>query len=147
MTTPPKHHAALAVHHALINPDATITFEIPPTWWMSANRHTKNHQYLGTLRRNLHALAVARARQEGLRAFDSACLVWEISYPKGTAWTTGDPTNTTPTTKPLLDGLVKAGIFPDDSPAYIAGEFFTRGPNHKDRSGHTVTLHIKEIEK
>lgn len=127
--------------------NTSIRFEIPAQWWMSANRPITDHGHRARLRSNLHSLAIVRAHQEHLRSFDRAALTWEISYPKGTGLKTGDPTNATPTTKPLLDGLVKARIFPDDCPLYITAETFTRGPNHETRRGHTVTLHIHPTTK
>lgn len=119
-----------------------ISFSIPREWWMSANRPITDHGYRARLRSNLHQLAMLRARQGHIPAYERAALTWEISYPKGTSYKTGDPTNAHPTTKALLDGLVKAGIFPDDSPAYITSETFTRGVNLTHRHSHTVTLHI-----
>lgn len=138
-------HLALAVKGALVRPDAVISFEIPRDMWLTANRHISNHRYLAVLRSHLHGLAMSRARAEGLRSFESAVLVWHVAYPKGTSYRRGDPANALPTTKSLLDGLVKAGVFPDDSPAYVRLEATHRAPNLQVRSLHTITLHIKEM--
>lgn len=44
-----------------------------------------------------------------------------------------DPPNWWPTVKPLIDGLVDAGLLPDDSSEYIWRTSFQRG-RHEDRA-------------
>ena len=54
---------------------------------------------------------------------------WTVRYPKGVRRDKGDPANAHPTTKALLDGLVRAEVLEDDGPLFVVAETFRRGPN------------------
>lgn len=119
----------------------TLTFTIPPTCWMSANRQVPNHGYRRKLVSEVHAIVTAehhRARPEPITGPVAAH--WEIRYPKGVGWTKGDAANSLPTTKACLDALVDCGLLEDDGPQHITSETFTRGPNLDRPRDHEITL-------
>lgn len=61
------------------------------------------------------AQQLRRAANDG-RRFPPCKLEWVFTYPGGN---TPDPDNLGATTKPLLDGLVEAGLWPNDSSVFV----------------------------
>lgn len=58
-----------------------------------------------------------------------------ISKPRGGRW---DPNNLWPTIKALVDGIVDAGLIPDDDHEHLIGPDMRRGP----KAPAAITLHI-----
>lgn len=60
-----------------------------------------------------------------------------------------DPLNWAPTVKPLLDGLVDAGVLPDDDAAHLEGPYLTtdptRSPRRLGRATTTIVLRVYDI--
>ena len=119
----------------------SLVFLVPPRLWLTSNRHHTNLGALSALRGGLHdlaALTVAQARPEPITGPVDA--VWTIRYPKGVRTDKGEASNSQPTCKALLDGIVRAGVLPDDGPRWIASETYRRGPNLAEARLHSVAL-------
>lgn len=56
-----------------------------------------------------------------------------------------DPANWYPTVKPLIDGLVDAGILPDDDSKHIEQVIFTHGRSQCEKGHTNIILSFEEI--
>lgn len=114
----------------------TLTIDIPPNEWMSAN--DRGHWAAKAKRtRALRHRAAWAARQARLTVPTPVLVVAHIGYPRNGK---ADPGNAAPTVKALLDGLTDAGVWPDDDSTHVIGPDYRRGPK-TDRAGwHAVTL-------
>lgn len=60
-----------------------------------------------------------------------------------------DPLNWAPTIKPLIDGLVDAGLLPDDDAAHLEGPYLTtdptRSPRRLGRATTTIVLRVYDL--
>ena len=123
----------------------TLTFTIPHDEWLSSNQR-------------LHWAAKSK-RVKWLRseAFEFAAYLLDpgikprahpvkitahIGYPSSGK---ADPNNAAPTTKALIDGLVEAGMFVDDSHEWVLGPDHRRDTEKSPRGFHTVRLEIQEM--
>lgn len=96
--------------------------------------------------------AVKSRKTKGLRA--RARVVFRGYPPLGsvhvTAWvqypTNGrsDPANAYPTVKALVDGMVDAGVIPDDSSKFLAGPDMRRDEGLSERGTHRIRLVIEK---
>jgi crossover junction endodeoxyribonuclease RusA len=118
-----------------------LAFVIPDTLWLSAN--DRMHWAPKSKRtKALRELAYARATDEPVGAFDIAHIAAFIGYPRNGR---ADPANAAPTVKALIDGLVDAGVFPDDDSTHVIGPTYLRGD--KCPAGqHAVRLVLTEQE-
>jgi hypothetical protein len=119
---------------------ATILhFTIPSALWLTSNRQIANRGYRQRIVSELHALARLAARSHP-HVEGRVAAHWTVHYPKGVRRDKGEASNAQPTTKALLDGLVKAGLIEDDGPAWIVSETFERGTNLDRPSDHEIRL-------
>ena len=119
----------------------TLTFTIPPSLWLTSNRQTTNRGHRARQVRDLQDIAALIARTQGAKPIEGQVAVdWEVRYPKGVRKDKGEASNAQPTTKALLDGLVRAGVLEDDGPAWVVAETFRRGPNLTVASLHEIRL-------
>lgn len=126
----------------------SLTFTIPPESWLTSNRHDIHRGQRARIVRELHAVAHLTARCARLQPIDGAVTAhWTVRYPKGVSRSKGDASNSQPTTKALLDGLVQAGVLEDDGPLHVASETFTRGPNLDRPRDHEITLALTTGER
>ncbi len=118
-----------------------VTFTIPANVWLTANRPAQNMAHRSRLVTYLHSIASLAARSQGLvPAVGRVAAHWTVRYPKGVRLDKGEASNAQPTTKALLDGLVKAGYLTDDGPKWVSAEHFERGPNLDRASDHEIHL-------
>jgi hypothetical protein len=123
-----------------------LSFIIPPTLWLTANRHTTNRGHRARIVSDLHQLAAATAHSNKLARIEGqVALDWLVRYPKGVRVDKGDPVNASATTKALLDGLVPTWL-PDDGPKFVVAETFRRGLNLTVPGLHEITLTITSQE-
>ncbi|GEB17188.1 hypothetical protein GUY44_12060 [Pimelobacter simplex] len=113
----------------------TLTFSIPNDLWLSANdrRHWADNAKRTRELRMLGRAGVVRAFPRGLGTTHVAAF---IGYPRNSK---ADPSNAFPTVKALIDGLVDAGVWPDDDSTHVIGPTYLRG-NKCDPNTHTVRL-------
>jgi len=117
-----------------------LTFTIPAAQWLSSNQR---------LHWRPKAKRVAALREMATIAGHSLprytrpvrITAW-IGYPTAGK---ADPINAADTGKPLIDGLVSAAVFIDDSHGYVIGPDYRRDPVKSKRGFHTVRLEIEEI--
>lgn len=110
------------MHVDLLNlnekPDWTI--EMPPgIKVMNANDRghwAPRHRLTRTWRQT----ALVLARKAKLPRLEQACIIVEY-YPPTRR--TRDEANLAPTAKAIVDGLVEAGLLPDDNTAYLTGPY------------------------
>lgn len=65
-------------------------------------------------------------------------LTCEIGYPPTVS--KADPHNTAPTVKALIDGMVHAGLWPDDNSTILPNVNFARAKQKSKPGTHTVTF-------
>lgn len=120
----------------------TLTFTIPKGLWLTSNRHIANRGYRQRIITDLHRIATTTAQhRHGLKPITGQVAAhWTVHYPKGVRRDKGDAANAQPTTKALLDGLVKVGLLEDDGPAWVISETFQRGPNLTRPHDHEIQL-------
>lgn len=118
-----------------------LAFTIPKPLWLTSNRHMPNRGYRARIVRDLQDLAVLAARDLPPIA-GTVAAIWTVRYPKGVRADKGEASNAQPTTKALLDGLVRAGLIEDDGPAWVVSETFQRGPNLDRASDHEIILRL-----
>lgn len=124
-----------------------VTFTIPADRWLTSNRDIKNRGYKASIVADLQHLAGASAKQQGLAPVAGQVHVhWEVRYPKGVRLDKGEASNAQPTTKALLDGIVRAGYLDDDGPKFVVAETFKRGPNLTVPSLHEIRLTLTSQE-
>jgi crossover junction endodeoxyribonuclease RusA len=117
----------------------TFEFAIQHKDWISANDRlhwAEKARRTRVLRAHAHMLAL---NTDPLGTSHVAAF---IGYPRNGR---ADPANAAPTCKALIDGLVDAGVWPDDDSTYVLGPTYLRGD--KCPAGqHTVRLVITSQE-
>ena len=56
-----------------------------------------------------------------------------------------DPPNAAPTVKALIDGLVDAGVIPDDDHVHVPRVSFERGPKTGEPGFYQIVLDLQEV--
>ncbi len=124
----------------------SLTFTIPPSLWLTSNRAPNNRGHRARQVGDLQAIAALIAREQNARPIVGPVTAdWTIRYPKGVARSKGDAANSQPTTKALLDGLVRAGVLEEDGPLHIVSETFRRGLNLCESRIHRVVLTLTPL--
>jgi hypothetical protein len=125
---------------------STLTLDLPPALWMSANRPITNHGHRQRVIEMIHALTHDVARMQRLPAADGTVrATWTIHYPKGVT-KKADPPNSYPTCKAILDALVPEWLV-DDSAQFVTFQGWQRGPNLDERGWHRVVLELEEVAR
>lgn len=103
----------------------TLTFTIPPELWLSHNQRLHWAQK-SRRTKELRSLGWAESVAAGLRHANlGPCHVAAfIGYPRNGR---ADPANAA-VVKPLIDGMVDAGVWPDDDSTYVIGPTYLRDP-------------------
>ena len=102
----------------------TLTFNISPDLWLSANQRL--HWAPAAKRtKALRFMAYAAARSELLTGLGTTHVAAFIGYPRNGK---ADPANAAPTVKALIDGMVDAGVWPDDDSTHVIGPTYLRDP-------------------
>jgi crossover junction endodeoxyribonuclease RusA len=120
-----------------------VEFLIPNTWWLTANgRYHWAERAKRT--RNLRDYANWTARALQLQpAPVPAIVTTHVQYPTNTR---ADPSNTAPTIKALIDGLVDAHIFIDDNHQFVIDGGYRRLPGRCKQGHHLIQLTIQEAK-
>lgn len=114
----------------------TLTFEIPPELWMSANDRT-HWAAKARSTKQLRSLGFIGARAKKVRDLGTCHVTAWIGYPRNGK---ADPANASPTVKALIDGITDAGAWPDDDHTHVIGPTYLRDPATKRPGIHTVRL-------
>ena len=119
-----------------------ITLTVPGGEWLTANgRYHWAQRARAT--RALRWRAHATARSQGMRPMGPSRVTVAVAYPTAAR---ADPDNAAPTVKAIIDGLVDAGVWPDDNSRWRAHTDYTRASGKAPRGTHTITIRIEEEE-
>lgn len=109
--------------------------------WLTANKRENRYAKARTIRqwRDITAWLAF----QGLRdvKVNHAHVVCELRF---STFRRRDPSNWAPTAKAVVDGLVDAGIFPDDDAVHVVGPDMRLGPS---QTGEALIVHIFNLEK
>lgn len=107
---------------------STITLTIPANLWMSANQRL---HWADKAKRTkaVRQLANYAARAQSIPEHDVTHVAAFIGYPRAGK---ADPSNSFPTIKAAIDGLVDAGVWPEDDSTHVIGPTFLRDPKTSD---------------
>lgn len=97
---------------------STVTFTIPAYLWMSANDRM---HWAEKARRTKHLRTMGRFC--GISRHATTHVAAFIGYPRNGR---ADPANAAPTVKALIDGMVDAGVWPDDDSTHVIGPTYLR---------------------
>lgn len=114
----------------------TLTFE-PPAPFINANDRT-HHMVKAKLTKAWREAAYIAATA---RRFESAHIVCAIRFPNNHRRDVG---NYYPTAKAIVDGLVDAGMLPDDNDAHLIGPDMRR---HIPNGSPLVTVTITDLKE
>lgn len=119
-----------------------LIIDVPEGAWLSSNdrRHWADVKRRRALLRAMGKSAAIKAR---IQPVQHAAITAYVQYATGGR---ADPNNAQDTTKPIIDGMVDAGIFVDDSSDYILGPDHRRDTGRAPRHWHRVRLVIVEQE-
>lgn len=120
----------------------TVTFHVTADHWLSANQRL-HWAPKAERTRNLRQLGWATARWEELPQLGTAHVAAFIGYPRNGK---ADPANAAPTVKALIDGLVDAGVWPDDDSTWVIGPTYLRDPKSGKAGVYRIRLVITEQE-
>lgn len=107
-----------------------LTFTIPADLWLSANQRLhwapKSHRT-----KSLRSIGWAETCAAGMRHANlgTTHVAAFIGYPRNGK---ADPANSAPTIKALIDGMVDAGVWPDDDSTHVIGPTYLRDPKSSD---------------
>lgn len=119
-----------------------ISFTVPKTDWLSSNGGHGNTYAVSAKIKRLRE----HARLHTLRALRTGDITpmqhiqflrIDIAYPTRAK---ADPPNAWPTCKPLIDGMVDAGLLPDDNSAIVNETSFRRDTTKAEPGTHRVTF-------
>lgn len=117
-----------------------IEFEVDDTAWLSANdrRHWAD---VAKRTKALRQMGFLIARRDRVPSHGTAHVAAFIGYPRAGR---ADPANAAPTVKALIDGLVDAGVWPDDDSTHVIGPTYLRDTAKAAPHTHHVRLFITE---
>lgn len=99
-----------------VEPDLSLTFEQPEKWLNSNDR--LHHMARARLTKYWRDLATVKGRQVSVPHLQRAHIVVTFHKPTKRIY---DPANLYPTAKACVDGLVTAGLLPDDNYRHLVG--------------------------
>lgn len=117
-----------------------LTFTIPPSQWLTAN----GRYHWATKARATKALR-QRARIEAQRHTPLQTPVHTTAIIGYKTAGRADPANANPTVKALIDGIVDAGIIPDDDARHLIGPDFRLGEPHGQKGIHIIHIDLEEV--
>ena len=119
---------------------AVMQLDIPANEWMSANGKQPHWAEKNKRTQALQTRARFESRLQEVGQFRTPVVVTcIIGYPTAAR---ADPPNAYPTCKCLVDGIVKAGVLPDDNSDVIVEMRFRRDPVKARKNTHRVTILI-----
>lgn len=117
-----------------------VSLDIPRAEWVTSNMRLHWRSKAARVKQ-----LRARARSAGMAVVDvpTPCKITAtIGYPTARR---ADPSNAEPTIKALIDGLVDAGVIPDDDHAHVPEVRYRRDPDKSSPGMYRVTLRLEPI--
>lgn len=118
----------------------TITVDIPSAMWLSSN-HRHHWRAKASRTAEIRLLARYAARDLAPVAWPANCDV-SVGLPTARRF---DPHNSAPSLKACLDGIVDAGVLPDDSSDHIPATTFRRDPEPTPRGRYRLTIRLEPV--
>lgn len=108
------------------NPPVSYRIVVPRIGkrWIQANERTTWH-VKARKTRQWRDVTAWRCRKLGYSFYGGAHVLCELRFSTNRR---RDPANWAPTAKAVMDGLVDAGVFPDDNHRYVTGPDMRLGP-------------------
>lgn len=117
-----------------------LVLDLPRALWWSANDRL---HWQAERRRKKTVRLLARTVARGTARFQVARLDVQVHYPTNTQ---ADPHNIASTVlKAAIDGIVDAGVLPDDDDKHLTAVAITRGPKTSVRGIYRLTLTLQEV--
>ena len=117
-----------------------IVLDLPRSLWWSANNR---HHWQVVRRKKAAVRALARAAAQGGARYQRATLSVLVHYPTNTR---ADPHNVASTViKAAIDGVVSAGVLPDDDDKHLTAVTISRGPKTSIAGIYRLTLTLEEV--
>lgn len=117
-----------------------VIFTIPADLWLSANQ--RMHWAPKSKRTaQLRNVGWAEALRQQVGTHGCTHVLAYIAYPRNGK---ADPANAAPTVKALIDGMVDAGVWPDDDSTHVLGPTYLRDPKTGDG---TYRVRLKLIDQ
>lgn len=101
---------------------AQITIDVPREWFFSANDRL---HWAQRAQRTRWIRQAAKLAARGTRQHRQAHVTAYVAYPRANR---ADPGNAYPTLKAAIDGLVDAGVLPDDDSEHLPAVTIRRDP-------------------
>ena len=124
----------------------TITLTIPASEWLSSNGRyhwAQKARRTRSIRTRAFMLGLAALRAGNVTANTGKTHVHVlVGYPTARK---ADPPNSYPSVKAAIDGLVDAGIFPDDNSEHVSLGF-DRDPEKSALGTYRLTLEMKDTQ-
>jgi len=119
---------------------ATVIFTVPNTYWLSSNMRL---MWAAKSRRVKYLREYAYLVGHSVQRFTEPVHItaW-IGYATNSK---ADPVNASETGKPLIDGLVSACVFTDDSHEWVLGPDYRRDETKAPKGFHTVRFEIEVV--
>ena len=120
-------------------------FGVHRDYWLNANQRlhwAQRKTRTAHLRRKAELLARANLSRGGNPAATPVHIVATVSTPTNSRF---DPPNAAPTVKALIDGLVDAGVIPDDDHHHVPRVSFERGPKTGEPGFYRIVLDLQEV--
>lgn len=117
-----------------------IVLDLPRSLWWSANNR---HHWQVVRRKKAAVRALAKSAAMGAGRFERAVLDVQVHYPTNAQ---ADPHNVASTVlKAAVDGVVDAGVLPDDSSQHLTAVTISRGPKTSVKGIYRLTLTFEEV--
>lgn len=117
-----------------------IVLDLPRDLWWSANSRL---HWAKRARKTAAVRALAQAAARGTDQFQRATLSVLVHYPTNTR---ADPHNVASTViKAAIDGVVSAGVLPDDDDKHLTAVTISRGPKTSLAGIYRLTLTLEEV--
>lgn len=123
----------------------SMTLDLPRShWWTASEERSMHHQARAKKVRAVRVLAAVTARQHLAVVPGGRCTVLvTVATPTNTVF---DPPNIASTVaKAALDGVVDAGILPDDDSRHVLRTCYDRGPKTNVRGIYRLTITLEEV--
>lgn len=125
---------------------ATYTFIIPPSLWMTSNKRPARPLAANAIAQQLKGLAYYKGRCWPRAEFRGPVKL--VAYIHLRETRRFDPMNAEPMVKPLIDGLVQAGVLVDDDSKHVVDPEFRHGAQDRTlrRREHKIVIEITSLE-
>ena len=118
-----------------------ILFTVPANLWLSANDRphwAEKARRTKALREYGHLTALA----ENIPPHDVTHVAAFIAFTRNGR---ADPANAAPTVKALIDGMVDAGVWPDDDSTHVIGPTYLRDPSTGTAGEYRVRISARAV--